>query len=486
MTATTQGDSAAPAMRLIAFELLVTDARLREMADRLAASAPGLVLVSGQARSGKSTLALALAQRLAGAEQQVVVACGEHTPLTGLGGMPSSWRLLTIAPEERPIVSAAQDVRWRSALAGGALAEGAVLFVDELDELNWMAVLAAAAGRWVVAPVDTPLVGLDVAYALGGFGVSDAEILGRVRAIWSQLLVERLCEHCAAPAGADDVEALGPFPLGPPGSGLRREVGCPICAPRVPALRPGNAGLEGLCDVLLIDEVSRTECARALAAGRSPALAPAWHATIHEQALRLVSGGKVGIGTFRDTILRNPLLRAQHQLQRERSFSAEKAALLGETERLLKETEERNAELGVINSIQRGVAAHLGFQAIVDLVGDQLRSVFDVRSVGLRWFDREAGQVRFVYTRERGRRVEMDPAPLAGPLARLAEATAPWVANSPDEVAALGFSGGPPGSDGARSLLLAPITGAWRTSGYIALADHEREHRFGPVKKVDK
>ena len=76
MTATTQGDSAAPAMRLIAFELLVTDARLREMADRLAASAPGLVLVSGQARSGKSTLALALAQRLAGAEQQVVVACG--------------------------------------------------------------------------------------------------------------------------------------------------------------------------------------------------------------------------------------------------------------------------------------------------------------------------------------------------------------------------------------------------------------------------
>ena len=53
----------------------------------------------------------------------------------------------------------------------------------------------------------------------------------------------------------------------------------------------------------------------------------------------------------------------------------ENARLFDETQRLLKETEQRAAELAVINSIQEGVAAELDFQAIVDLVGDKLREV---------------------------------------------------------------------------------------------------------------
>ena len=54
----------------------------------------------------------------------------------------------------------------------------------------------------------------------------------------------------------------------------------------------------------------------------------------------------------------------------------ENARLFDETQRLLKETEQRAAELAVINSIQQGMAAELDFQAIVDLVGDKLREVF--------------------------------------------------------------------------------------------------------------
>src|SRR5207248_11228911 len=58
----------------------------------------------------------------------------------------------------------------------------------------------------------------------------------------------------------------------------------------------------------------------------------------------------------------------------------ENARLFDETQRLLKETEQRAAELAVINRIQEGMAAELDFQAIVDLVGDKLREVFDTRS----------------------------------------------------------------------------------------------------------
>ena len=57
----------------------------------------------------------------------------------------------------------------------------------------------------------------------------------------------------------------------------------------------------------------------------------------------------------------------------------ENARLFDETQRLLKETEQRAAELAVINSIQQGMAAELNFQGIVDLVGDKLREVLRTR-----------------------------------------------------------------------------------------------------------
>ncbi|MEP7084564.1 MAG: GAF domain-containing protein, partial [Betaproteobacteria bacterium] len=65
----------------------------------------------------------------------------------------------------------------------------------------------------------------------------------------------------------------------------------------------------------------------------------------------------------------------------------ENARLFDETQRLLRETEQRNAELAVINSIQQAVGAALDFQAIVDVVGDKLREVFATGDMSIRWWD---------------------------------------------------------------------------------------------------
>ena len=54
----------------------------------------------------------------------------------------------------------------------------------------------------------------------------------------------------------------------------------------------------------------------------------------------------------------------------------ENARLFDETQRLLTETEQRAAELAIINSVQEGLAAQLDFQAIIDLVGDKIREIF--------------------------------------------------------------------------------------------------------------
>ena len=88
----------------------------------------------------------------------------------------------------------------------------------------------------------------------------------------------------------------------------------------------------------------------------------------------------------------------------------ENARLFDETQRLLKETEQRDAELAVINSIQQGIAAELDFQAIVDLVGDKLREVFDTGDIGIRWCDERSRHAsHYLYAYEHGKRLDASP-----------------------------------------------------------------------------
>ena len=87
----------------------------------------------------------------------------------------------------------------------------------------------------------------------------------------------------------------------------------------------------------------------------------------------------------------------------------ENARLFDETQRLLKETEQRAAELAVINSIQQGMAAELNFQAIVDLVGDKLRELFNTGDIGIRWLDEKTDLVHQLYVYEHGQRLSLPP-----------------------------------------------------------------------------
>ncbi len=65
----------------------------------------------------------------------------------------------------------------------------------------------------------------------------------------------------------------------------------------------------------------------------------------------------------------------------------ENARLFDETQRLLKETEQRAAELAIINSVQQALAAELDIQAIYDLVGDKIREIFDAQTSASRVYD---------------------------------------------------------------------------------------------------
>jgi hypothetical protein len=92
----------------------------------------------------------------------------------------------------------------------------------------------------------------------------------------------------------------------------------------------------------------------------------------------------------------------------------ENARLFHETQRLLKETEQQNAELAVINSVQQGLAAELDFQSIIDLVGDKIAEIFNAKDMAIALHDRTSGIVSMPYYLEHGQRFEVASRPSGG------------------------------------------------------------------------
>ena len=62
-----------------------------------------------------------------------------------------------------------------------------------------------------------------------------------------------------------------------------------------------------------------------------------------------------------------------------------------ENARLFEETRQRNAELALINDVQRGLAESLEMQEMYDLVGDRIQQIFDAQVVDIGIIDREDG-----------------------------------------------------------------------------------------------
>ncbi|HLF74543.1 MAG TPA: GAF domain-containing protein [Anaerolineales bacterium] len=157
----------------------------------------------------------------------------------------------------------------------------------------------------------------------------------------------------------------------------------------------------------------------------------------------------------------------------------ENARLFDEVQRLFKAEQQRAAELAVINSIQEGIAAELNFQAIIDLVGDKLRDVFNTGDLGIRWYDPEANLTHYMYEYEHGQRLTVLPRPPTpgGPWFVMAESRQPIVINTVADAEKLG-SFTIPGTDDSKSDVYVPIIGGDRVLGSLYLANYEREYAF--------
>src|SRR5207249_3685805 len=126
------------------------------------------------------------------------------------------------------------------------------------------------------------------------------------------------------------------------------------------------------------------------------------------------------------------------------SVALENARLFDETKRLLAETDERVAELAVVNTVQQGLAAKLDMQAMYDLVGDKIQEIFDAQVVNIAVFERDAGLLRFMYQIERGVRFHAEPIDVIGFRRHVIETKQPLLVNRDAHVRAREF--GQPGT----------------------------------------
>ncbi|MEJ8814249.1 GAF domain-containing protein [Variovorax ureilyticus] len=138
--------------------------------------------------------------------------------------------------------------------------------------------------------------------------------------------------------------------------------------------------------------------------------------------------------------------------------------------------------LTLVDRIQEGIAARLEFPAIVQMVGDKLREVFDSGDVTILWWDDKTNLVQALYRYEHHRPLPLPPArPLTPgePLERILLRREVGVLNTREEQTRIGLAPHP-GTDWALSVAAVPILGRDRVLGALGLQNHEREFAFGP------
>jgi GAF domain-containing protein/CheY-like chemotaxis protein len=150
-----------------------------------------------------------------------------------------------------------------------------------------------------------------------------------------------------------------------------------------------------------------------------------------------------------------------------------------ENARLFEAERERSAELALINSIQQGLASKLNFQAIIDLVGDRLREIFNTGDIGIRMYDRKQDMVYYLYDFEHGERLNITPRPPQGLTGHLLKTRKPMLINNWTDpaVQAAGVSL-IPGTDQSKAALAVPILAGKQAIGVIILENYETENAF--------
>ncbi len=189
--------------------------------------------------------------------------------------------------------------------------------------------------------------------------------------------------------------------------------------------------------------------------------------------------GVVSIQSYQKDAYNENDIRLLSTLSTNMGVTLQNAKLFEETKRLLKETEQRTAELAIINSVQEGLATKLEMQAIYDLVGDKIRDIFDAQVVDIGLFNRDNNVLNFPYTIERGIRFPDEPMQLIGFRKHVIETRQPLLIERNNQEVSKKY-GNPLAIQGeaAKSILYVPMLVNGEARGVISLQNLDHENAF--------
>ena len=161
------------------------------------------------------------------------------------------------------------------------------------------------------------------------------------------------------------------------------------------------------------------------------------------------------------------------------SIALENARLFDETQNLLRESQQRNAELAVINSVQQGLASKLELKGIYELVGERIRDIFDAQAVMIATYDHSQGLVYLKYLYEKGERFVFSGGQPFNKLSRhLISSRQTMVINRDAAEVGAEFEMGIPAGEHPLSMVFVPLITSDIVSGFISLQDIDHEEAF--------
>jgi signal transduction histidine kinase/CheY-like chemotaxis protein len=148
-----------------------------------------------------------------------------------------------------------------------------------------------------------------------------------------------------------------------------------------------------------------------------------------------------------------------------------------ENARLIEETRQRATELATVNRVGQALAAQLDLDALIELVGEQMRTTFEADIVYVALHDRTTDMITFPYFNDLGSREKQPPIPYGqGLTSRILESRQPLLLNSARQFEEIGTRGlGTP----AQSYLGVPILVGDHAIGAISVQSSTAEGRFG-------
>jgi PAS domain S-box-containing protein len=149
-----------------------------------------------------------------------------------------------------------------------------------------------------------------------------------------------------------------------------------------------------------------------------------------------------------------------------------------ENARLFNETQQRAAELAIINSVQMGLASKLDMQAIYELVGEKIRETFHAQVVSITTLDRGTRLMQGQYYFEDGKIMPNLTLPLFGFRKYVIENRKPLLIR--DDMASWMAQYNNPVRSGAqpKSAVFIPMMVGDEAIGVISLQNNDRENAF--------